>query len=297
MALLADLFFLGLMLIAIFWRRASLIALIALSISLVAFLVAYLVTDIHLGMSQSEPTSARWLVDLSMRMVGLDPNQVRAENFGATVGTFLSVLLAILTIWFAVIVPGLAIWKLRRDIRDQRIVNEHKVKKKGVDDLKTMYRYYENGDSITVFSGDFDWLVKNSNLQELTIKLVKVRKIILVSYKTPKEIEQAWREEALANEVPTEQQENLLDQLRPCFRFHKKKFKFTLINYAQKQGALLALVPPGASGCGINIGVQSSKNSAAFTLFNIVHDLCIDSCQNLITWDKAAEADKEGAVT
>lgn len=297
MALLANIFVLGSILIAIFWWRARLIALIALSLSLVAFLIAYLVTDIQLGMSQSEPAAARWLIDLSMRMVGLDPEQVREEDFGATVGTFLSVLLASITVWFAVIVPGFAIWKLRRDIRDQRIVDEYKVKKEGVDDLATMYRYYENGDRITVFSGDFDWLVKQSNLQELTIKLAEQDKIRLVSYKKPSQIEQAWTLTADGSGVPTDQQEDLLDRLRPCFRFHRKKFKFTLINYSQRQGAFLALVPRGASGSGVNIAVQSDKSSAASTLFNIVSELCAVACQDLMTWDQATEQEKEGAVT
>ena len=275
----------------IFSQRARTLSSIVIAGILATFLVALLVANIRVSGGKPEPELIHLLTDLSLRMVGLDPKAIDETDRVIHLHTLLSALVAIITLWFAVIVPGLVIIKLRKDIQDQRIVDEYEVKNVGGDDLETMYKYYRYGDDITVFSGDFDWLAKPSKLRELIMELVQADKIRLISYKSQHKITEAWRQSAAGNGSSATQRARILDQLKPCFRFNDREFKFTLIKYAHNEASFLSLVREAATGRKVNIGVHSDKNSRARAIVNIVRTLCDATCKDLPGWDDA-EADQ-----
>lgn len=267
---------------------------VPLSILLIVFLLAFLIADVRLSVGEAEPSVIDWLTDLPMRMMFLAPDDMECKAYSDTLRTILSTLLAGITLWFAAILPWLVIGRLRNDIQDQQIVVRSPVKTVGTDDIETMSRYYLKAEDIKVFSGDFDWLVATSDLRTLVLGLAQQNKIILVSYKKPSQVESAWKQAAKSKGTSEVDAGSILNELRQCFRFHDRPFKFTLIQYSQNLGAFLSLVPGGPTGHDMNIGVVSSKNPEANALYYMVKKLSEAACEDLKTWDEAEEAEKNG---
>lgn len=280
--------------LAIFQRSTRVPFRILIPIILIVFLVAFLVADLRLGAGKSVPQPIGWITNLPVQMMFLSPDGSKGAAYRETIRTLLAVLLAVITLWFAAILPWLVISKLKRDIRDQQIVDIHKVGEIGSEDIDTMYRYYKPGNDITVFSGDFDWLVKQSPLRELIRDLANKKKIRLVSYKKPSEIVNAWAQATGSAGISNLESKRILSELKSCFRFHQRPFKFTLIKYSEHSGSFLSLVPGGPSGNNVNIGVESSKNPEAGALYYMVKKLCEAACEELKTWEEAEAAEKAG---
>ena len=114
--------------------------------------------------------------------LGYGEDNLSGEPFVAGVSTALSGLLTAVTVWFAV-VPVFAYGQYKRAVKEAAVVDVKDVRKVGKDDLRTMRRYYKNAEHITIFSGDFDFVLKDERLRTLLIDLAKSEKLLLVSYK------------------------------------------------------------------------------------------------------------------
>lgn len=59
------------------------------------------------------------------------------------------------------------------------------------DDDRIMSQYYQKAKSVTVYAGDFDWIIRNSRIQHTIDRLISENKIIFVSSKSLNEIRKA----------------------------------------------------------------------------------------------------------
>jgi hypothetical protein len=230
-------------------------------------LFSFLAVDLSVTAGGSIPRIPDWICRNALLLLGRDSAPQGGAYF-REVSSVLSILLAVITVWFAVL-PWLQFLKYRRNVREASVVDVTEVETVGKDDLETMRRYYENAEHITIFSGDFDFIVKHDGLRTALERLAS-------SNKTPQEIENAMKNCG-----------NVLDALRPCFRFHDRKFKFSFIQHRQGQSSFLSLVPGAKAGSNANLGVYGGKSVHASALVHIVQNICnIDACKQLASWDK-----------
>lgn len=257
-------------------------ALVGLSVILVAFVAV----DLHFTAGSKPPELADFVTRSCLRLLGLCPDKLSGELYAAGVSMVLSRMVATVTIWFAV-VPVLAYRRHKRAIREAVVVDVTKVRTVGRDDLRTMHRYYKNAAHITIFSGDFDFVLKHDELRKLLIELAVSRKLLLVSYRRRKEIEDSWNRQAQELNLSTDVANTTLNALRASFRFHERRFKFSLIDYGQGQASFLSLVPGRSpDDCRANLGVHGGKNPHAAALVHIVRNLCdIENCESLEGWN------------
>lgn len=103
--------------------------------------------------------------------------------------------------------------RMLADIRKEHGIEYTPITEEGKDDLDWMAKHYERADRITIFAGSFDWLGTNSRLKALILKLAQQDKLKLVSYRSEDKVLAAFT----AND-----QEDLFQQLRLCFRFESE---------------------------------------------------------------------------
>jgi hypothetical protein len=245
---------------------------------LVAFtivLFAFVGAELAMSSEIATPAWAARILDTTLPVVGFDPGALAEDpaTYRNVVSLFLSSGLRAVTVWFT-LVPFVAYLQYCRAIKRAGVVDVHRVRKVGKTDLKTMLQYYRFGDDITVFSGDFDWILKNKKLRKLMVDKAKAGKIHLISYKLEDDIEQAWNETAQRFRVNDDDLKEARDALHPCFRFHQRKFKFSFIDLGSGHTAFLSLVPKASfAGHDCNIGVQSGKSHLASSLLHVVRNL------------------------
>lgn len=91
----------------------------------------------------------------------------------------------------------------------------------------------------------------------------------------------------------------LLKRLRPQFRFHERKVKFTLIDIGPGQQSFLSLVRdcPGVAPNGdANISIHSTTGPRAIALLTILKNLAdVEDPRELPNWDAKLELEKKNA--
>lgn len=222
----------------------------------------------------------------------------------------LSVLLGLSTITLAR-VESLKNWSHRlelqreaeahqQELEEAQVVEVYPVEHVGVDDLAKMYEFYKVGTDIVVCSGAFDWILDRDDLRALIVSLAREGKLLLVSYRRPEEIDEAWARHA-AELGQTDTYEDTLSVLRPRYRFDEKKrakkVQFTLIEVGE-QSSFLSLVR-GVPGIGkdCNIGIHSGKNNQAHALVMAITKLLDrESLQNLPGWNDPRARHKQNNV-
>lgn len=206
-----------------------------------------------------------YVIESVLSLFMQDPQSAVKE---AIVAGALAVFVSLITVWVLVVQP----LRHRSALRKASIVDSHPVGEVGNDDLTTMYRYYSNAEHITVFSGDFDWILKHEKLKQLILKLAKENKIELISYKTEEDIKAQWNDGAA------------LAHLKRCFKFHEARFKFTLINHGSGRQSFLSLVPATSQLSAENIGVDGTKNHQANALLHVVSELAMTCKSGAREW-------------
>lgn len=246
-----------------------------LLIILTAVLLSFLAADLAARGGVEPPFWSRWFTYPVLQLFQIDPEELTDDAYARVIATALSGFLALIALWYSV-VPVLAYFKHRAALEKASVVEIHPVRPGSKDDLQTMYNYYRKATYITVFSGDFDWILKHTELRNLIVRLAGQQKILLVSYKQQGEIEQGWKDTAEELDM-AESYEKTLAKLHSRFRFpeEKRKFKFTLIEIGSDQHSFLSLVPafPGKER-DTNIGVHSGKSAHALAIVKVVREFC-----------------------
>ncbi|MCH8151108.1 MAG: hypothetical protein IH830_01890 [Planctomycetes bacterium] len=250
---------------------------VILLIILTAVLLSFLAADLAARGGVEPPRWSRLLTYPVLRLFQIDPEKLTDDVYARVIAIALSGFLALIAIWYS-FMPVLAYFKHRSALEKASVVEIHPVRPGSKDDLQTMYNYYHKGTFITVFSGDFDWILKHTELRNLIVRLAGQQKILLVSYKQQGEIEQGWKDTAQELDM-AEPYQKTLAQLHSRFRFpeEKRKFKFTLIEIGSDQHSFLSLVPafPGTGKeRDTNIGVHSGKSAHALAIVKVVREFC-----------------------
>ncbi len=90
--------------------------------------------------------------------------------------------------------------KLRQELKkaQEQFQKEHgiqssPIEKKGEDDLTWMLPHYQKAKRLTIFAGSFDWLADKPEMQKRILELAGEGKLDLVSYKSKKQVAEAFR--------------------------------------------------------------------------------------------------------
>ena len=170
--------------------KSILIGLVLLCV--VFFVISLLITHTELTLNKTPPSAFKWFPDFALKLRGIDLKCLKSEQYTAVVGNMIFAIAFI-----AAMVPLVAAWcntrKIRQQIQKEYGIKSFPIKNPGDDDLKWMLPHYQRGQRITIFAGSFDWLGDNPEMKKRILQLAKEGKLDLVSYRSIKEIEDAFK--------------------------------------------------------------------------------------------------------
>lgn len=154
-----------------------------------------------------EKSLAHFIFDI----IGINVTSLSQIQYSAILSSASGSIGLLVAMWFAVF-STYSLWKHKRDLKRQAIVQTEPIYQDGVDDLKIMLKYYKLAGHVDVFAGDFDWITKNEELKNIIIELAKQEKIDLYSYKKEETVKKNINDDELYNHL-----------LKPRFHFDEKK--------------------------------------------------------------------------
>ena len=218
------------------------------------------------------PLWADWIARNTLGVLGIDIDTFGEADYIAFVSATLSTVTMIVMLGF-VVVPIMAHLKQRRDLARASPIDVFPIHEQGKDDLREMFRYFRNASTVIIFSGDFSWVLEHRDLQKLLTSLAQKGDLRLVSYRSETEISKGWQK--VADQQSVTDWEAVLTSLRESFRFHQKKFKFSLICTGSDQWSFMAQVHNFPSEDQVsNVGVRGFKGEHARVLVDIVQRFC-----------------------
>ncbi len=124
-------------------------------IGLVIFvLIIGCITITQVTMIFSGTAHLKGLSDSILSMIGLDTSTFTNEEYIEVIYGILSILIVLVTIWFAIVTIMNNV-KYRREAKRNALIKKQRVYNIGVDDLEIMLEHYKNDEDVMVFYGDF----------------------------------------------------------------------------------------------------------------------------------------------
>lgn len=174
---------------------------------------------------QSPPAWLQSVADCILGFFGTNMSRVAKDNeaYAAAV----SDLIAGCAFAFAML-PSLQaiayVARRRRELQKLSGVEIIPVKKAGIDDIRTMLKYYRDAEQLTIFCGHFNWVAENSKLEKQLLGLADESNrgnpdewnLKLISYRTEPEVRSAFEG------IQDKDGLDLFNRLKHCFRFNSR---------------------------------------------------------------------------
>ncbi len=193
-----------------------------------------------------------------LNLLGFKAADMSNQQYVSVLSALVGSMAVVVTLWFA-IATLLKYIEQRRELANKAVIKKEIVHLDGKDDLAIMLRYFKDADAVTVFSGDFSWLLVDEKLRFQVNRLVRERKISFVSYKD---------ELIVRNSVG-----QLYDQFAPYFRYEPScRLKCSLVTINQTR-VFLYKVDTTAEGGDKSVCIVSSKDEARY-LLETLNTLC-----------------------
>lgn len=145
----------------------------AASLCLMLFAIVFLCADIAAGAKGLRPPWTTWLTVPMLDLLQADGATLRAHEYKSAVSTVLGTILAIVTIWFAVVLPYRSVSALKEELHQSEIVQIKPIHEEGVDDLRTLTELLEHAHKAVMFAGSYEWIVKPDKPSEKSLEATR----------------------------------------------------------------------------------------------------------------------------
>jgi len=167
--------------------------------------------------------------DTVLNIFSVDVKNLSPDEYFSILSTFLYVSIFLVTLLF-IFLPWVVGFKNRWQARRKQTPKVLPVHVDGVDDIAIMYKYFHFAEEVTVYSGDFSWIMESQEMQCLIVALAKRNKLRFISYKTEDEVKRALNDASV------------FDSLRPSFVFGSgKRIKCSIVSYTGEKVFLYKL--------------------------------------------------------